>query len=505
MTAAMGGSDPLSVTSPNSRADSPAPPIWATRKTAVADAQAVKNIESRHDKLQSLPSGALGAAAARDAASSDAAALNGIGDKTLQRRAAVVVGETADQQPAYRTALRDSSPQSATLAERAFADEQQRSATKEDRKAFEFAERRDDAADSIAQRYATMNRAGLAAKDLQGPALDRLAAKDSHDLLLIDGFPAHKRASETRALIEDSLKTDAYRATFERQSAVWAVNSVARHSDSPTPSLRDISLKQDRAVIAPAIDAKQHQEVAPTVEQTGNQNNSMRAEGDVIEKRRTIPPLEDRFNVQRVGLRDREYRFRDQAGKVAFTDKLRSISTATESPAAIKAMVDRAAERGWETVRLNGSPEFVRLGWIAGTAQGLRTVGHSPTASDKANAARERTRLQLVQEPPAERMPSQTSQHIRSDQLERTNAGSSATGFAGQRQLATAIEKALAEGKVSPALRSDVRALLAAEGAKRAARGDRFRLPVFDARAPRATAKTVQTGSERNSDRERSR
>jgi hypothetical protein len=40
-------------------------------------------------------------------------------------------------------------------------------------------------------------------------------------------------------------------------------------------------------------------------------------------------------------------------GKVAFTDKFMSISTGSESPAAIKAMVDRAAERGWETVRLN--------------------------------------------------------------------------------------------------------------------------------------------------------
>jgi hypothetical protein len=91
----------------------------------------------------------------------------------------------------------------------------------------------------------------------------------------------------------------------------------------------------------------------------------MRSAGDTTKTRRAIPPLEDRFNVFRIGLVERECHFRDQAGKVAFTDKLLSISTACESPAAIKAMVDRAAERGWETVRLDGSPEFVRQGWIA--------------------------------------------------------------------------------------------------------------------------------------------
>ena len=178
--------------------------------------------------------------AAREAATSDVAGLNSFTDKMLQGRAAAVMGDTADQHPAYKTSLKEASPQYAGLAERAYADGQQRSAAKEDRKAFEFADRRDDAADNIATRYATMARAGLTVKDLQGPALDRLAIKDSRDLLLIDGFPPHPRAGEAKAL------------------------------------------------------------------------------------------------------------------------------------------VDRAAERGWEAVRLIGSPEFVRQGWIAATAQGLKAVGHTP-------------------------------------------------------------------------------------------------------------------------------
>ena len=185
-----------------------------TPESALADAQALKTIDSRHEGLQALVPGTLGAVAAREAATSDVSALDGFADKALQGRAAAVMGDTAEQHPAYRTALKEVSPQYAGLAERAYAEEQQRSAAKEDRKALEYASRRDDAADSIAGRYATMANAGLTIKDLQGPALDRLAVKDSRDLLLIEGFPPHPRASEAKALVADSMKSDAYRATL---------------------------------------------------------------------------------------------------------------------------------------------------------------------------------------------------------------------------------------------------------------------------------------------------
>ena len=136
------------------RDNGPRPPSEAqpTPETALADAQALKIIDSRHEGLQALPAGALGAVAAREAATSDVAVLNSFADMVLQGRAASVLGDTADQHPTYRTALREVSPQYASLAERAYAEDQLKSAAKEDRKAFEFADRRDDAADSIVAR-----------------------------------------------------------------------------------------------------------------------------------------------------------------------------------------------------------------------------------------------------------------------------------------------------------------------------------------------------------------
>lgn len=475
-----------------------------TPESALADAQALKTIDSRHEGLQALVPGTLGAVAAREAATSDASALDGFADKVLQGRAAAVMGDTAEQHPAYRTALKEVSPQYAGLAERAYAEEQQRSAAKEDRKALEFASRRDDAADSIAGRYATMASAGLTIKDLQGPALDRLAIKDSRDLLLIEGFPPHPRESEAKALIADSLKSDAYRATFDRETAGWATPGVLRATGFSARAVAGELPEQVRASGA-MPEAKQGSTAPPSSERVDADINSMRSEGDTAEKRRAIPPLEDRFNVKRIGLVEKEYHFRDQAGKVAFTDKFMSISTGSESPAAIKAMVDRAAERGWETVRLNGSPEFVRQGWIAATAQGLKAVGHTATVGDREAASKERTRLQVDKKVLAPERPVEAIQRVQSEHVERIGNDQRVAVRGGQGQLAAAIEKALVDGKVSPELRGEVRALMKAERAKRVARGERFKIPVYDARATRGRTKTIQAGPQRPGDRERSR
>jgi hypothetical protein len=475
----------------------------STADPAFANTQALNGIDRRLEGLQALTAGALGATAAREAARSDVSELAGFVDKTLQGRAAAVMGETADQHPVYRTALKEASTQYAGLAERAYADEQQRSAAKEDREALEYASRRDDAADSIAGRYATMASAGLTVKDLQGPALDRLAVKDGRDLLLIEGFPPHPRASEARALVADSLKIEAYRTIYDREAAEWTTPSVGRRAIASSRGPSSEGPDQATAASAGSLAAKQSSKTAPSAERTDI--NSMRSEGDTAEKRRAIPPLEDRFNVRRVGLIEKDYHFRDQAGKVAFTDRFRSISTSSESPATIKAMVDRAAERGWQTVRLEGSREFVRQGWIAAAAQGIRAVGHTPTPADREAAAKERERLQVSQDTGALRQSAAGIVQDQPSQFDRTRSDRPGSEVGGQRKLAAAIEKALADGKVSPELRGRVRAMMTAEGARRAAKGDRVNVPVYDSRAPRARSKTVQTVPQRQANREQSR
>ena len=482
-------------------------PAVEDRVTAT-DAQILKGIESRHDGLQAVPAGALDLTAAREAARQDVVAMNTLTDKGLKDRAAGTMGDTADQHQTYKTALTEVGPGYASLADRAFADDQQKSAAKEDRKSIEFAERRNDAAQEIATRYANMKQAGLSVKDLQGPAVDRLAVMDSRALLLLEGQPPHAREGEARALVGESMKSAAYRATFTRETAEWTMSDTGRQASGAATVAKIDAREQTAAVPTAAAGQRQSSKDAAAPEREGTGSNSMRAEGDTSAKRHAIPPLEDRFNVVKSGLVAKEYHFRDQAGKVAFTEKMFSLNTTSESPAAIKAMVERAAERGWETVSLKGSPEFVRQGWIAANAQGLKAVGHTPTPGDREAVAKERARLEIGRAAEGTQLQGETITKVQAERVEQTETGKggrSASGMSSQRQLAAAIEKALLDGKVSPEIRGQVRDMMAAEGARRMARGDRIKVPVYDARAPRARAKTISTGPQRVGDRERSR
>ena len=131
--------------------------------------------------------------------------------------------------------------------------------------------------------------------------------------------------------------------------------------------------------------------------------------------------------------------------------------------------------------------------------------GHTVTAADREAAAKERARLLVGLDGSAPPRPGEAVGRVQSDHVERARSVRTTEALGEQRQLAAAIEKALVDGKVSPELRGQVRAMVAAEGAKRVARGERFKIPVYDARAPRARAKTVQAGPQRHGDRERSR
>ena len=233
------------------------------------------------------------------------------------------------------------------------------------------------------------------------------------------------------------------------------------------------------------------------------------ADLDTGPRRSAIPPLEDRFNIVSRGLVSKDYEFRDQPGKIAFSESVHKLSSQTDSPAAAKAMVDRALERGWETMQVSGSSEFTRQAWIAATAHGLKAVGHRPTPGDRGAAEKERARLELsrsVRDAPsrqnAEPVKRQGGTVEHADPAGERLRGSSAIR---ERQLVAAFDKALRDGKVPANLRDQMRERMAAEGARRAGQGERFNVRVYDLKAPRAKPKTLEVGPQTVADRERSR
>lgn len=106
---------------------------------------------------------------------------------------------------------------------------------------------------------------------------------------------------------------------------------------------------------------------------------------------RTTPGLEDRFNIVRNGMTT-DYLYRDRPG-TAFSEHLLSIKTVGDSPVVVAGILDRARERGWESIKLTGTAEFKRQAWIAAEARGIKAVGHQPTEADRAEALQQRDRL----------------------------------------------------------------------------------------------------------------
>lgn len=240
-------------------------------------------------------------------------------------------------------------------------------------------------------------------------------------------------------------------------------------------------------------------------QQSAAPNNRIEAIDDKGPTKRTVPPLEESFNVTRTGLAAREYRFRDQGERVAFSEKMFSIEVPSVNRPAIKAMMDRAAERGWDKVHLHGSLEFQRQAWIAAEARSIKAMGYEPTEADRLAAAEERGRLTTAT--PAR---SDTAMQVRGSSPERQATPPELATPADPttrklRQLTTLIDSALQKQQVSPEIRQEVRQLMISEAARRVLRGDRFSIKVFDPAAARTASVAGMERSLRSREPDRTR
>ena len=73
------------------------------------------------------------------------------------------------------------------------------------------------------------------------------------------------------------------------------------------------------------------------------------------------------------------HQFRDQPGKVAFTERWLSMEMALNSAAVVKAMVDREQHRSYTAMLLADSEDFKRQAWIAAETRNIKAVRHGPT------------------------------------------------------------------------------------------------------------------------------
>lgn len=79
---------------------------------------------------------------------------------------------------------------------------------------------------------------------------------------------------------------------------------------------------------------------------------------------------------------DSDYYFPDRSP--AFTDRGTKLATRGDHPEVVRALVEIAKERGWDSVTVKGAETFRRAAWMEAARSGLQVAGYKPTDLDLA-------------------------------------------------------------------------------------------------------------------------
>lgn len=156
------------------------------------------------------------------------------------------------------------------------------------------------------------------------------------------------------------------------------------------------------------------------------------------------------------------------------------ITTKLDDKQTVSAMLDLAQSRGWDTVRLRGTPDFQREAWVQAQVRGMTAEGYKPTATDQQEAARRKIAAAPVEAVPVQAAaPKPTAAAAPKDSVQVANSVKSAAPT--EKQAAPA--KATASGQpkraaaakrtaAAPAQATAATAAPAAVAASTAAAGD---------------------------------
>jgi len=131
------------------------------------------------------------------------------------------------------------------------------------------------------------------------------------------------------------------------------------------------------------------------VDDFGRLPAEMAAEQDADKRRRDTERAQLRTEVERQFLvRDDRYYFKDNNQRLAITDRGNKILSPENDARVAVAMAKLAESKGWDSIKVKGTPEFQREVWLEASSRGLKVQGYKPTEADKAALeARNESRL----------------------------------------------------------------------------------------------------------------
>ncbi|XDZ52318.1 PriCT-2 domain-containing protein [Neisseriaceae bacterium CLB008] len=115
------------------------------------------------------------------------------------------------------------------------------------------------------------------------------------------------------------------------------------------------------------------------------------------------PILDFRYKTPPDGLAARyifnngKYLSSDNNMTVLFTDNGKKLVTAKTDMQTTKDMLEVAKAKGWESIKIKGTPDFKRMMYIAAESQGIKTKGYKPTKDDLDLVAQLRSEQSLNQ------------------------------------------------------------------------------------------------------------
>ena len=163
------------------------------------------------------------------------------------------------------------------------------------------------------------------------------------------------------------------------------------------------------------------------------------------------PSIRHSFYIMQKG-ETRLYYADYQQKQLAITADKARIRTTLDDRATVKAMLDLAQARGWESVKVKGSETFKREAWVQAQVSGIAVTGYKPTETDKqeverrlADSAPQREAANPAPRRTAAARPGRAANSSRPGRgrsgaaavAERVIVGQSSTGFHAARQHST--------------------------------------------------------------------
>lgn len=114
---------------------------------------------------------------------------------------------------------------------------------------------------------------------------------------------------------------------------------------------------------------------------------------DVTAKKNKIinPDIDKRFRIEEKGSTI-IYRFSNDE-KVAFKETESKLTTTESSPVLVKSMLQVAEDNGWSSIKLKGTDEFKRQGWLEASLRGMEVKGYKPTEQDLRHLEDQKSKL----------------------------------------------------------------------------------------------------------------